>query len=283
MNGYLVPTSSLDLYLREVSAFPLLSREEERQLALRWYEQKDGEAAHRLVVSNLRFVVKIAMEYRRYGMKLKDLIQEGNVGLMMAVKKFNPHRGFRLISYAVWWIRAYIQKYILDMWSLVRIGKTQAQRKLFRSLSKTWSRLKNIDGSDPSDMRLARALEVREKDVVEMRQRLAAHDASLDQELGEEGGRTAMDLLPAPNISQEEALAVRQSTALVHRTVEAVLPTLNEKEKVILAERLYTDEPKTLEEIGARYSISRERVRQLEERVKGKIRGLLTAQGYSAA
>ncbi len=282
MTRALVKTSSLDAYLREVNSIPVLSRKEEHELAVRYYKHGDIEAAHKLVLSNLRFVVKIAMEYRGYGMKLKDLIQEGNMGLMMAVKKFNPYKGYRLITYAVWWIRAYIQKFILETWSLVKIGTTQAQRKLFRAMSRTWNRLRQLEGKDPTDEQLAKTLSVREQDVVEMKKRLAARDASLDAGLDDDGGgRTPLELMPASEVTQEDIVEREEAANLLKKAVEQVRPTLNEKEKVILEKRLLADEPLTLEEIGSKFSISRERVRQLEERIKKKLKGLLLEQGYS--
>lgn len=278
-----VPQGSLSAYLVEINKFPLLSAEEEQRLAIRYQETGDIEAAHALVTANLRFVVKVAHEYASYGMRMADLVQEGNLGLMMAVKKFDPQKGYRLISYAVWWIRAMIQSFILRTWSLVKIGTTQAQRKLFYKLSQTKRAIANMM-SDPSEAEflsdaardaVARKLHVRDEDVEEMDARMKGRDASLDAPLAEDNPTTALDLLTSSD-NQEEVLAHSEEQSQVRAEVQKVLSTLNDKEKFIVEKRLMNDEPMTLQEIGDRYHISRERARQLEERAKKKIRVALT-------
>jgi RNA polymerase sigma-32 factor len=285
-NSLPVPQKSLSSYLIEINRFPLLKMDEEQLLAIRYRETGDIEAAHQLVISNLRFVVKIAQEYRSYGMRMSDLIQEGNVGLMTAVKKFDPSKGYRLISYAVWWIRAMIQNFILKSWSLVKIGTTQAQRKLFYKLGQTKRALaKFFDETDASPESVSRSisqsiskvLKVREEDVVEMDQRMSGRDASLDQPAfatvsgGE--GPSHLDLLASASEGNQEALLIRaEKNATVGSQVRSALTGLNEKERFIVEKRLMTDEPLTLQEIGDRYHISRERARQLEERAKKKLR-----------
>jgi RNA polymerase sigma-32 factor len=269
-----VLSDNLSLYLAEIRRFPVLSAEEEYRLAVRFYEEKDLEAAHTLITSNLRFVVKIANEYRAYGMKMLDLIQEGNVGLMMAVRKFNPHKGFRLISYAVWWIRAYIQNYIISAWSLLKIGTTQAQRKLFFKLNQAKNAIRNMLGED--DIPAASlALDVKESEVEEMEQRLKG-DYSLDSELVAGEGFTMMEGLADERLNQEEILAESQEAALMQQEISRALTRLNEKERYIIEQRVTAEEPMTLQEIADHFSISRERVRQIEEGALKKMRSLLT-------
>lgn len=283
MDNYLVKTSSLTRYLSEINRFPILSREEEYRLAVRYRENNDIEAAHRLVTSNLRFVVKIALQFKSYGVKITDLIQEGNMGLMVAVKRFDPSKGFRLISYAVWWIKAYIQKFILETYSIVKMGTTQIQRKLFTSLSKIRKALTRIDGLEPSDKVLAEALDVKTKEVSEMRLRMANKDYSLDNPVNEEKETTHLEMLPSPNASQEEIVAKAEETDTVRKAIVPFIANLKEKERFILENRIIADEPVTLQEIGDRYNISRERARQIEDRVKSKIKGYLTDKGLAPA
>lgn len=273
-----VPQSSLSTYLLEINKFPLLTAGEEHDLALRHRQTGDVEAAHKLVTANLRFVVKIAYEYSSYGVRMTDLIQEGNIGLMIAVKKFDPAKGYRLISYAVWWIRAMIQNFILKSWSLVKIGTTQAQRKLFYKLRQTKRALaRYLSGSDlltDADCHtLAKSLKVRDDEVQEMESRLKARDTSLDQPFHEDRSVTPLDLL-ASRDNQEELLARTEENEKVRSEVQKALTVLNDKERFIVEKRLMSDEPLTLQEIGNRYRISRERARQLEERAKKKIRKL---------
>jgi RNA polymerase sigma-32 factor len=270
---------SLSIYMAEVRKFPLLSADEERDLGLRVYEHQDREAARRLITSNLRFVVKIAYEYRHYGLSMTDLIQEGNVGLMKAVSKFNPNRGFRLISYAVWWIRAYIRAYILKSWSLVKIGTTQAQRKLFYKLKKARREMTDAAGGEaPSHAQLATALDVTEADVDEMDVRLAGKDFFLDARIAAEGGTTThLDLLPSAAPSQEEELAENEEQQDLQTLTADAMKGLSEKERYVLENRVMADEPQTLQEIGDHFGISRERVRQIEANAIRKIRKHLSA------
>jgi RNA polymerase sigma-32 factor len=269
-----VATDSLTLYLNEIRRFPILSPEEEHRLALLFYEQKDLEAAHRLITANLRFVVKIAAEYRSYGVKMLDMIQEGNIGLMMAVRKFNPHKGFRLISYAVWWIRAYIQNHIVSVWSLLKIGTTQAQRKLFFKLNQAKNAIKNMTGADDLEA-TALSLDVKESEVAEMGERMRG-ECSLDAVVGDGDGYSLLESLADDRQNQEELLAEHQENALLKREVTTALSVLNDKERFIIEHRVSADEPMTLQEIADTFSLSRERVRQIEEAALKKMRIALT-------
>lgn len=271
-----VPQRSLSTYLVEISKFPLLSAEEQSRLACRYRDNGDVEAAHQLVTSNLRFVVKVAYEYASYGIRIADLIQEGNIGLMHAVKRFDPRKGYRLLSYAVWWIRAYIQNFILKNWSLVKIGTTQAQRKLFYKLGQAKralaSRLPHLENLDEAACEsLAKTLKVKGNEVIEMEARLHARDASLDQPLYEDSETTRLDLVPSSE-NQEEALLRKEEQSLTKVSLQKALTRLNERERYIVEHRLMADAPTTLQEIGDRYKISRERARQIEETAKRKIR-----------
>ena len=269
-----IVSDSLSLYLAEIRKFSVLSEEEEHRVAVKFFEEKDLEAAHTLITSNLRFVVKVAGEYRHYGLKILDLIQEGNVGLMMAVRKYNPYKGIRLISYAVWWIRAYIQNHIMSMWSLLKIGTTQAQRKLFFKLKETKNAiLKMDDGGDVSHS-AAVALNVSDKEVAEMEQRLQG-DHSLDAELLCGDGLTALEGLADERMNQEDLLAECQENQQLQQMVAQVVAVLNEKERFIIERRITSDEPLTLQEIATHFSISRERVRQIEEGALKKVRNSL--------
>lgn len=269
-----VVADSLTLYLAEIRKFNLLSEEEERSCAIRFYEEKDLEAAHTLVTSNLRYVVKIASEYRNYGMKMLDLIQEGNIGLMMAVRKFNPYRKIRLISYAVWWIRAYIQNYIVSAWSLIKIGTTQAQRKLFYGLRKTKEALLRMTGSDNDAAEIASMLHVPDHEVIDMEQRLKG-EVSLDGQIVESDGLTFLETLADDRMNQEELLGENQQELQVRRQVIKAMEGLNERERYIVEHRITSDEPLTLQDIASHFSISRERVRQLEERALAKLKKVL--------
>jgi RNA polymerase sigma-32 factor len=268
-----VVADSMSLYLAEIRKFPIISAEEEYRLAVKFYEEKDLEAAHKLITSNLRFVVKIAGEYRSYGMKMLDLIQEGNVGLMMAVRKFNPYKGYRLISYAVWWIRAYIQNYIISAWSLLKIGTTQAQKKLFFKLNQTKNAIKNLFGEDDLPA-VSQALGVNESEIVEMDQRLRG-DYSLDSEAIDGEGLTLLENLADERKNQEDMLADFQETSQLERNVSEALDRLNEKERYVIEHRVAADEPMTLQEIADRFAISRERVRQIEEGALKKMKNFL--------
>jgi RNA polymerase sigma-32 factor len=264
-------TGTLDLYVTEISRFPILTAEEEFRLAVQLTKYNDMEAAEKLVVSNLRFVVKIAHEYRNYGLKLADLVQEGNIGLMHAVKKFDPYKGYRLISYAVWWIRAYIQNYVIKSWSLVKIGTTQAQRKLFFKLSQARKKLESLSEKRPEFAEIADTLGVRPEEIEEMDIRMSGRDFSLDAQVSEDGESTHMDYLVSDGEDQETALIRKEEMALVQHNIAGALARLNEKESFIIRNRVMADTPLTLQAIGDRYHISRERARQIEKQALRKL------------
>jgi len=275
--NYPVVADSLTLYLAEIRKFRILNEDDERYHAVKLFEEKDLESAHTLITSNLRFVVKVASEYRHYGLKLLDLIQEGNIGLMMAVRKFNPYKGVRLISYAVWWIRAYIQNYILSAWSLVKIGTTQAHRKLFYGLRKAKETLLKLTGSDTDAAVTANMLQVSDQDVVEMEQRLKG-DLSVDGQISEIDGMTVLETIPDERMNQEELLGTYQQERQLKQQVVKALEGLSEKERYVIEKRVTSEAPFTLQEIADHFSISRERVRQIEERALAKLRQILVPQ-----
>lgn len=265
-------TGTLDLYIAEINKFSILTVDEEFRLAVRLKKYNDMEAAEKLVVSNLRFVVKIAHEYRNYGVKLSDLIQEGNIGLMHAVKKFDPYKGYRLISYAVWWIRAYIQNYIIKSWSLVKIGTTQAQRKLFFKLGQAKKRLETLSEKNPEFGEIAESLGVKTSELQEMDLRMSNRDVSLDNYVSDEGESTHIDYLIYDGEDQETALIKKEEMELVKRNIAGALTKLSEKEGYIIQHRVMADNPMTLQEIGDRYHITRERARQIEKQALKKLR-----------
>ncbi|MBI2538807.1 MAG: RNA polymerase factor sigma-32 [Deltaproteobacteria bacterium] len=273
----LVPFDPLQRYLAEIRRYPLLSREEEHRLAVEYKEFGNIEAAYRLVTANLRLVVMIAREYQRAFRNLLDLVQEGNIGLMEAVKNFDPYRGIRFPSYAVWWIRAYIIRYIMNDWRMVKIGTTQAQRKLFFNLQKEKERLE-AEGFTPGQKLLAERLNVKEGEIVEMEQRLANRDLSTDIPVGEGEEATLLDFLADNKETPEERVAEAEYHRVLSEKMEEFGRTLKDKESVIFRERLLTEEPLTLREIGEKYGISRERVRQIEERIKKKLKGFLSKE-----
>ena len=273
----LVPFDPLQRYLAEIRRFPLLSREEEHQLAVEYRQYGKVEAAYKLVTANLRLVVMIAREYQKAFKNLLDLIQEGNMGLMEAVKNFDPYRGVRFPSYAVWWIRAYMIRYIMNDWRMVKIGTTQAQRKLFFNLQKEKEKIE-AEGLTPGPKLLAQRLNVKEDEVVEMEQRLASRDLSVDMPMGDDEEATLLHFLPDQKESPEEQLAETQYQRLLREKMEQFAGALKDKELVIFRERLLNEEPLTLREIGEKYDISRERVRQIEERVKRKLKAFLSKE-----
>lgn len=265
-------------YLREIWRFPVLTAEEEYMLALRWREHGDVDAAHKLVTSHLRLVAKIAMKYRGYGLPVADLLSEGNIGLMKAVKKFEPERGFRLATYAIWWIKAAMTEYVLRSWSLVRMGTMAAQKKMFFNLRRLKSRLEILDNGDISvdDARaLAKRLDVSEEEIVDMNRRISSRDASLNTPLGEEEGMEFQDTLVDDSPSPEAIAIQGDEASRRRRLLVDALKTLNERERHIFVERRLKDDPVTLEELGQQYGISRERVRQLEARAFEKVQGLV--------
>ncbi len=278
----MVPTEgNLSRYLQEIRKFPMLTAEEEDRLARAWRDNKDQSAAHKLVTSHLRLVAKIAMGYRGYGLPVSELISEGNVGMMQAIKRFDPERGFRLATYAMWWIRAAIQEYILHSWSLVKMGTTAAQKKLFFNLRRLKGQMQAIDDGDlnPEQVaRVARVLDVPEQDVVNMNRRLAAPDHSLNSPLRLDGDGEWQDWLVDESESQEEAIGDREELSGRRALLSNALKTLNGRERHILVERRLRDNPTTLEDLSQHYNISRERVRQIEVRAFDKLQKSMKAQ-----
>jgi RNA polymerase sigma-32 factor len=267
-----VVKNSLETYLIQINQFPLLTQEEEFRLAVRYRKNNDIEAAQKLITSNLRFVVKVAFEYKSYGVKLQDLIQEGNIGLMMAVKKFDPHKGYRFISYAIWWIRAYIQNFIIKTWSLVKIGTTQAQKKLFYKIGKVRKALESNGENEKKYEILAKDLDVTKEDIIDMEQRMAARDLSLDAPFDDGQELTHLDLLREDSPNQEEAFAEEEEKKIREREVQNAMKRLNEKEVYIIKNRVMSDEPLTLQQIGDHLKLSRERVRQIESEALKKLK-----------
>jgi RNA polymerase sigma-32 factor len=259
-------------YLRQISRIPLLTAEEEFKLAARCRKYNDRGSADKLITSNLRFVVKVAMEYKTYGIKLLDLIQEGNIGLMMAVKKFNPYKGYRFISYSVWWIRAYIQNFIMKSWSLVKIGTTQAQKKLFYKIGKVRKALEADGESEAKYEHLASDLDVKKGDIIEMQQRMSARDFSLDSPLDDDHELTHLDLLQEKSLNQEESLALEEEKKILEREVLSAMKHLNGKEEYVIKNRIMSESSLTFREIGAHLNLSRERVRQIESEALKKLR-----------
>jgi len=274
--GSLARIDPLQLYMREVQRHSLLTPDEEHALAVRYVKTEDVDAAARLVTANLRLVVKIAYEYRRAYRNMMDLIQEGNIGLMQAVKRYDPYRGVKLSSYAAWWIRAYILRFILNNWRMVKIGTTQAQRKLFFNLSKEKARLSAM-GIEPTHAEIAKRLDVDEREVMEMDRRLARSDASLDASVGDTEGKptTRMDLLPSTSAGPDETAESTEMMELLKQHLEEFRTTLQGKDVSIFEKRLVADEPLTLQELGDEFGVSRERVRQLESRLAGRLRAFL--------
>lgn len=271
----------LTRYLQEIRRFPMLTQKEEFTLAKQWTEQGDVEAAHKLVTSHLRLVAKIAMGYRGYGLPVGELISEGNIGMMQAVKRFDPDRGFRLATYAMWWIRAAIQEYILHSWSLVKIGTTAAQKKLFFNLRKIKGQLKAFEDGDlaPETVsEIARRLDVPEHEVVNMNRRLAAPDHSLNAPLRIDGDGEWQDWLEDTSPNQETELAASEELTLRRQMLGTAMSNLNDRERHILTQRRLTEEPMTLEELSQIYKISRERVRQIEVRAFEKVQEMINKQ-----
>jgi RNA polymerase sigma-32 factor len=270
----LVSDSNLARYLAEIRQFPMLEQSEEFMLAKRWQEHQDTEAAHKMVTSHLRLVAKIAMGYRGYGLPMSEVISEGNVGLMQAVKRFDPDKGFRLATYAMWWIRAAIQEYILHSWSLVKIGTTAAQKKLFFNLRRVKGQLKALEEGDlkPETVKeIATRLDVPESDVIDMNRRLAAPDHSLNAPVRMDGEGEWQEWLVDETDSQETMLAESQEFGKRQKLLDRALKLLNPRERRILSERRLKDEPTTLEDLSKEFGISRERVRQIEVRAFDKV------------
>ena len=272
MSAQTLTSNSLEHYMTQINRYELLDRETEQELALRYRLHNDLQAAQRLVCANLRFVVKIANEYRAYGLKLLDLIQEGNIGLMVAVKKFEPQRNNRLISYAVWWIRAYIHNFIINSWSLVKIGTSQARRKLFFKLRQTREMLQQQ--GETQDSAIARQLDVSTAEVEEMSVRLA-RDVSLDAELVEGEDICRLDLLESPEQNQEQLLIAQETELNRQQQVRQALAQLSDRERRIVGRRILAEEPCTLQELADQFGVSRERIRQIEKRALERLRTLL--------
>ena len=278
MQTAVVASDSLSVFMREMEEHPLLSKEEEYALAVRYYQNEDLEAANKLVVSNLRFVVRIASEYKSYGFPMMDLVQEGSIGLMRAVKKFNPYRGYRLISYAVWWIRVRIQNHIMKFWSNVKIGTTQSQRKLFqriegakRKLGITATRMEDDDIS-----RLADHFGVKEEEISEMGTRVSKRDLSLSERpAGDDSSATYGEMLPDPSDNQEQVLSELGFDGLAKENLREALETLSVRQKKVIDERYFTEPPKKLHEIARDLGVSQERVRQIQAESIGKLRGYM--------
>ena len=269
----------LQAYLREIQRHPLLTPDEEQKLTRHYQESQDVNTAARLVTANLRLVVKLAYEYRRAYKNIMDLIQEGNIGLMQAVKRYDPYRGVKLSSYAAWWIRAYILRFILNNWRLVKLGTTQAQRKLFFNLNKEKAKLQAM-GIDATADVIAERLGVEEKEVIEMDRRLASAEASLDAPVGDAEGRSVsrVDLMPSATSGPEVLLERQEMDRMVHDRLQQFRGTLKGKDVIIFDKRMSADEPLTLQELGDEFGISRERVRQLEARLTSKLRDYLKAE-----
>ena len=271
---------NLAIYLQEIKKFPILTAEEEYMLAKRYKEHGDTEAAHKLVTSHLRLVAKIAMGYRGYGLPVTDLISEGNVGIMQAVKKFDPERGFRLATYAMWWIRAQIQEYVLHSWSLVKIGTTAAQKKLFFNLKKLKNQLSSIDSGDlsPENAReIATRLNVKEGEVLDMNNRLFSGDQSLNVQVGDEANTEWQDMLVDSNETHDNLIANKDELKYRKKIFEQAIEILNEREKEIITLRKLQDKPVKLEELSKKFNISRERVRQIEEKAFEKLQKQVSA------
>jgi RNA polymerase sigma-32 factor len=274
--GALVAADPLGRYLAEIRRFPLLTREEEAVIARRYVKDKDPQDAYRLVTANLRLVVKLAYDFARATKNVLDLIQEGNVGLMEAVKNFDPEHGIRFPSYAVWWVRAYIYRYLINNWRLVKIGTTQAQRKLFFNLRKETERLER-EGFTPQPLLLAHRMGVRESDVREMQERMGQSELSLDQPAGASDDTRLLDVIPDAGHNPETETADREWRDFAHDKVEQFAATLAGKELEIFRARLLSEDPETLQVIGARFGISRERVRQIETRLKRRLKEFIEA------
>jgi len=273
----LVPYNPLDAYLAEIRRFKPLSREEEHEAAVEYYKTKSPESAYRLVSGNLWLAVKIARDYERVARSILDLIQEGNIGLMEAVKNFDPYRGVRFPSYAVWWIRAYIIRYIIANWRLVKIGTTQAQRKLFFNLKKESDRLER-EGIFPTAKLLAERLNVREGEVVEMSQRLSGSDVSIDAPLQDDNDSNLLSVLPSERESVEDAMAKREFHAVLKGAISDFEQSLSAKERAIFKGRVLDEDKVTLQELSDELSLSKERVRQIENKLRGKLRSFVSSK-----
>ena len=278
----LVPYTPLQLYLMEVRKISLLTREEEYELAVRFNNTKDPDAAYQLVTANLRLVVKIAMEYQRSIVNVMDLIQEGNIGLMQAVQKFDPYKNVKLSSYSAWWIKAYILRYILNNWRMVKIGTTQAQRKLFYNLQKEKDRLE-AQGFTPTAKLLAQSLDVSQKEVIEMEQRMSHGDVSLDIPVSDDSKSTIMDLMPTSQDQPDQAVEKAESLEMVRQILDEFTLTLEGKERYLFEKRMTAEDPLTLQEIGDKFGVTRERIHQIESNLQKRLKLFLEERGISEA
>jgi RNA polymerase sigma-32 factor len=266
-DGSIVAYDPLQMYLWEISRYKVLTKEEEMELAIRYRERNDQAAGHKLIVSNLRLVVKIAMDFHRYWMKnLMDLIQEGNVGLMQAVRKFDPHKGIKFSYYASFWIKAYILKFVMENWKLVKIGTTQAQRKLFFNLAKEKERLLSL-GYDPEPRLLAERLDVKKDEVIEMAQRLGGWEVSIDAPVKGDAKQDYGSFLPSPETGVDEQISSKERKELLREKLEEYRNTLSPKHRDIFDNRILAERPLTLQELGDKYDISRERIRQIQDKI----------------
>lgn len=268
----------LESYIQKINEFSILSKEDEFKLTNQLKDRNDQKTAMLLINSNLRFVVKIAYQYKNYGFKLSDLIQEGNYGLIMAVKKFDPERGYRLITYAVWWIKAYIKNYIINNWSLIKIGTTQAQKRLFFKLKEEMRKNEVLLLTDGNIKQISDKFDVKDNEVFEMNQRISTKDFYLDSLVSEEGGATHLDMLSDDEMSIDEKMVKDEQLLKVGEKLKDVFDYLKDVEKIIFQERLIAENPKTLQELGEILGISRERVRQLEVRTKNKIKKFIETE-----
>jgi RNA polymerase sigma-32 factor len=280
--SYPIETDGLRIYLSQIEHYPVLTREKEVVLATKFKQEKDEEAGQILITSNLRFVIKVALGYRNYGVKIMDLIQEGNIGLMKAVQRFDPDKGYRLISYAIWWIKAYIQNYIIRSWSLVKIGTTQAQRKLFYRVADLPEPL-DVDNHLDNVAKLADRIHVTEDEVIDMAARLKAHDLSLDDSIGDRSRDSFADTLRDDSPDQEEILSGLEQQLDLKAWAREALETLNPREKYIVEKRVLSEDPVTLKELGKHFGITRERARQIERAALEKLKGNYIRSQQAAA
>ncbi|MEI7448137.1 MAG: RNA polymerase factor sigma-32 [Desulfomonile sp.] len=279
---YQMETDGLQIYMSQIERYAVLNREEENELAKQYRDEKSGKACQVLITANLRFVIKIALGYRNYGVKLMDLVQEGNIGLMKAVERFDPDKGYRLISYAIWWIRAYIQNYIIRSWSMVKMGTTQAQRKLFYRISDL-PEFRDYDDHSDNVTRLAQKINVTEDEVIDMAARLKAHDLSLDDSIGDSSRESFADNLRDESPDQEEILSDLEARLDLKLWTHRALQSLNEREKYIVENRLLSDAPLTLKELGKHFGITRERARQIERAALKKLKSNYLRSELAAA
>jgi RNA polymerase sigma-32 factor len=280
--NYPIETDGLKIYLSQIEHYPVLSRKDETELAVRYRDKNDAKAGQILITSNLRFVIKVALGYRNYGVRLMDLIQEGNIGLMKAVERYDPDKGYRLISYAIWWIRAYIQNYIIRSWSLVKIGTTQAQRKLFYRISDLPEAL-DADDRQENVAKLALKINVTQNEVIDMAARLKAHDLSLDDLIGDRSRDSFADTLKDNAPDQEEILSELEELEDLKQWADQALESLNPREKYIVEKRILSEDPVTLKELGKHFGITRERARQIERSALEKLKGNYLRSQLAAA